>query len=99
MMLRSRGFSKRFRSSSNTVHGQSGKGSGLGADLLTPAAGKRALSVAVEIGEAAIAIDAQNERAEPWYAQYGGARLLDPMNLILLSKQSLIPSPWHREIV
>jgi GNAT superfamily N-acetyltransferase len=59
------------------------QGGGLGDELLL-AAGKRALSVAVEIGGVALAIDAKNERAAAWYERFGAVRLLDdPLKLIL----------------
>lgn len=59
------------------------QGGGLGGELLL-AAGKRALSVAVEIGGVALAIDAKNERAAAWYERFGAVRLLDdPLKLIL----------------
>ena len=59
------------------------QGSGLGGELLLTA-GRRALSVAVEIGGVALAIDAKNERAAAWYERFGAVRLLDdPMKLIL----------------
>ena len=59
------------------------QGGGLGGELLL-AAGKRALSVAVEVGGVALAIDAKSERAAAWYERFGAMRLLDdPMKLIL----------------
>jgi GNAT superfamily N-acetyltransferase len=59
------------------------QGGGLGAALLL-AAGARALSVAVEVGGVALAIDAKNERAATWYERFGAMRLLDdPTKLIL----------------
>jgi GNAT superfamily N-acetyltransferase len=59
------------------------QGSGLGSELLL-AAGKRALSVAVDVGGVALAIDAKNERAAAWYERFGAMRLLDdPLELIL----------------
>ncbi len=59
------------------------QGSGLGGELLL-AAGKRALSVAVEVGGVALAIDAKDERAAGWYERFGALRLLDdPLKLIL----------------
>jgi GNAT superfamily N-acetyltransferase len=61
----------------------SAQGSGLGGDLLF-AAGKRALSVAVEVGGLALAIDAKHERAAIWYERFGALRLLDdPLRLVL----------------
>ena len=59
------------------------QGGGLGAALLL-SAGARALSVAVEVGGVALAIDAKNERAAAWYERLGAMRLLDdPAKLIL----------------
>ncbi len=59
------------------------QGGGLGAALLL-AAGARALSVAVEVGGVALAIDAKNERAGAWYERFGAVQLLDdPTKLIL----------------
>ncbi len=59
------------------------QGSGLGGELLL-AAGRRALSVAVEVGGAALAIDAKSERAARWYERFGAVRLLDdPLELVL----------------
>lgn len=59
------------------------QGRGLGADLLF-AAGERALSVAVEAGGVALAIDAKHERATKWYERFGALPLLDdPLKLIL----------------
>lgn len=63
--------------------GVSVQGRGLGGELLL-AAGVRALSVAAQIGGAALAIDAKDERAARWYERFGGLRLLDdPLKLIL----------------
>jgi GNAT superfamily N-acetyltransferase len=62
---------------------RSAQGSGLGGELLL-AAGRRALSVAVEVGGVALAIDAKDERAARWYERFGALRLLDdPLKLIL----------------
>jgi len=59
------------------------QGRGLGGDLLL-AAGARALSVAVEVGGLALAIDAKDERVARWYARFGALALLDdPLKLIL----------------
>ncbi len=61
----------------------SSQGSGLGGELLL-AAGRRALSVAVEVGGVALAIDAKSERAARWYERFGAVRLLDdPLKLVL----------------
>lgn len=62
---------------------RSNQGNGLGSDLLLTA-GRRALSVAAEIGGVALAIDAKSARAAQWYARFGAARLLDdPLKLVL----------------
>jgi len=59
------------------------QGSGLGGELLL-AAGRRALSVAIEVGGVALAIDAKDERAAVWYERFGALRLLDdPLRLVL----------------
>ncbi len=59
------------------------QGQGLGGDLLL-AAGERALAVAAEVGGAALAIDAKDERAVRWYMGFGALPLLDdPLKLIL----------------
>jgi len=58
-------------------------GGGLGGELLL-AAGRRALSVAAEVGGVALAIDAKSERAAQWYERFGAVRLLDdPLKLVL----------------
>ncbi len=63
--------------------GRSSQGSGLGGKLLL-AAGRRALSVAAEVGWIALAIDAKSERAAEWYQRFGAVRLLDdPLKLVL----------------
>jgi hypothetical protein len=55
----------------------------LGAELLL-AAGARALAVATEVGGVALAIDAKDDRAAPWYERFGAMRLLDdPLKLVL----------------
>ena len=62
---------------------RSNQGGGLGGELLL-AAGRRALSVAVEVGGVALAIDAKSEHAAQWYARFGATRLLDdPLKLVL----------------
>jgi GNAT superfamily N-acetyltransferase len=62
---------------------RSAQGSGLGGELLL-AAGRRALSVAIEVGGVALAIDAKDERAARWYERFGALRLLDdPLKLVL----------------
>lgn len=59
------------------------QGRGLGGDLLL-AAGVRALSVAMQVGGVALAIDAKDERAAKWYERFGALRLLDdPLELVL----------------
>ena len=59
------------------------QGGGLGGEILL-AAGRRALSVAVEVGGVALAIDAKSERAAEWYQRFGAVRLLDdPLKLVL----------------
>jgi GNAT superfamily N-acetyltransferase len=59
------------------------QGHGLGADLLL-AAGARALSVSMEVGGIALAIDAKDARAARWYARFGALPLLDnSLQLIL----------------
>lgn len=59
------------------------QGQGIGAALLF-AAGRRALSVAAEVGGVALAIDAKDERAAIWYGRFGAMPLLDdPLKLIL----------------
>lgn len=59
------------------------QGRGLGGDLLL-AAGARALSVAVEVGGIALAIDAKDAHAAAWYVRFGAVPLLDdPLKLML----------------
>jgi GNAT superfamily N-acetyltransferase len=60
------------------------QGQGLGGDLLL-AAGARALAVAAQVGGAALAIDAKDEKAARWYERFGAMPLLDssPLSLIL----------------
>lgn len=59
------------------------QGGGLGGELLL-ATGRRALSVAIEVGGVALAIDAKSERAAQWYERFGAVRLLDdPLKLVL----------------
>ena len=50
---------------------RSSQGGGLSGELLL-AAGRRALSVAAEVGGVALAIDAKSERAAQWYERFGG---------------------------
>ncbi len=59
------------------------QGQRIGSALLF-AAGRRALSVAAEVGGLALAIDAKDERAAGWYERFGALRLLDdPLKLVL----------------
>ncbi|MGI9170672.1 MAG: GNAT family N-acetyltransferase [Caulobacteraceae bacterium] len=59
------------------------QGCGVGAALLL-AAGRRALTVAAEIGGVALAIDAKDEAAGLFYTRFGAIPLLDdPLSLIL----------------
>jgi GNAT superfamily N-acetyltransferase len=58
------------------------QGKGL-ADLLL-AAGVRALAVARQVGGVALAINAKDEKAAPWYQRFGALPLLDdPLKLVL----------------
>jgi GNAT superfamily N-acetyltransferase len=52
------------------------QGRGLGGELLL-SAGARALAVAGEVGGAALAIDAKDERTAVWYERFGAMPLLD----------------------
>ena len=59
------------------------QGQRVGSALLF-AAGRRALSVAAEVGGVALAIDAKDERAAQWYERFGALPLLDnPLKLVL----------------
>ena len=59
------------------------QGKGLGGRLLL-AAGRRCLRVAQEAGGTVMLIDARNERAAAWYANYGAMPLPDtPLALLL----------------
>jgi GNAT superfamily N-acetyltransferase len=59
------------------------QGRGLGGELLI-AAGQRALSVALEVGGVALAIDAKDAQAASRYQRFGALPLLDdPLKLIL----------------
>jgi GNAT superfamily N-acetyltransferase len=59
------------------------QGQGLGGQLI-PAAGRRCLLAATEVGGVALLIDAKNERAAKWYASYGAVPLEDaPLSLLL----------------
>ena len=56
---------------------------GLGGQLL-PAAGRRCLLAAAEVGGVALLIDAKNEDVAEWYAKYGAVPLSDsPLTLLL----------------
>lgn len=56
---------------------------GLGGQLL-PAAGRRCLRAAQEVGGVALLIDAKNESVATWYAGFGALRLRDaPLTLLL----------------
>jgi hypothetical protein len=55
----------------------------MGGQLLL-AAGRRCLRVAAEAGGVALLIDAKNEGAAGWYANYGAVPLQDaPLSLLL----------------
>lgn len=59
------------------------QGRGLGGQLLL-AAGRRCLRAATEAGGVILLIDAKNERAAGWYADYGAVPLKDaPRSLVL----------------
>ena len=59
------------------------QGRGLGGELLG-VAGARALSVAMEVGGVALAIDAKDQRAAEWYMGFGALPLLDdPTKLVI----------------
>ncbi len=64
------------------------QGSGLGGELLL-AAGRRALSVAVQVGGVALAIDAKDERAARWYERFGALRLLDDSLKLVLPLKAI----------
>ncbi|HEY9158109.1 hypothetical protein [Candidatus Binatus sp.] len=64
------------------------QGGGLGGEILL-AAGRRALSVAVEVGGVALAIDAKNERAAEWYKRFGAVRLLDDRLKLVLPLKTI----------
>jgi GNAT superfamily N-acetyltransferase len=64
------------------------QGAGLGGELLL-AAGRRALSVASEVGGVALAIDAKSERAAQWYERFGAVRLLDDTLKLLLPLKTI----------
>jgi len=71
-----------FRLARLAVHA-SAQGQGLGQALLL-AAGKRCVTVALEIGGVALLIDAKSDRAATWYETFGAARLADePLTLVL----------------
>ncbi len=59
------------------------QGQGLGGQLIG-AAGRRCLRAAAEVGGAILVIDAKNDRAAQWYADYGAVRLRDtPQTLVM----------------
>jgi len=59
------------------------QGQGLGGQLLAAAA-RRCLRASVEVGGVVLIIDAKNERAARWYAQYGGVPLSSrPLTLVM----------------
>jgi GNAT superfamily N-acetyltransferase len=59
------------------------QGQGLGGQLLAAAA-RRCLRAAAEVGGVVLIIDAKNERAARWYANYGAVRLRDrPLTLVM----------------
>jgi len=59
------------------------QGRGLGGALLLRAA-DRCMRVANEVGGVGVLIDAKDERAAEWYANYGAVALLDaPLSLVL----------------
>jgi hypothetical protein len=54
-----------------------------------PEHARRALSVAVEVGGVALAIDAKNERAAVWYERFGALRLLDDRLKLILPLKTI----------
>jgi GNAT superfamily N-acetyltransferase len=61
----------------------SSQGRGIGSELLI-AAGHRAMTVALEVGGVALAIDAKDSKAAGWYRRFGAVPLLDdPLKLVL----------------
>jgi GNAT superfamily N-acetyltransferase len=66
----------------------SAQGGGLGGELLL-AAGKRALSVATEVGGVALAIDAKDKGAAAWYERFGALRLLDDRLKLILPLKTI----------
>jgi GNAT superfamily N-acetyltransferase len=64
------------------------QGIGFGSELLL-AAGRRALSVAAEVGGVVLAIDAKSERAAEWYERFGAVRLLDDASKLVLPLKTI----------
>jgi len=59
------------------------QGQALGGQLLVAAA-RRCLRVAADLGGVVLIIDAKNERAARWYANYGAIALRDrPLTLVM----------------
>ena len=59
------------------------QGQGFGGQLLL-AAGRRCLLASQEVGGVALLIDAKNDRAAKWYAEYGAVPITDvPLTLLL----------------
>jgi len=59
------------------------QGQGLGGQLLAAAA-RRCLRAAAEVGGVVLIIDAKNDRAAQWYADYGAAALSErPLTLVM----------------
>ncbi|WP_319521551.1 GNAT family N-acetyltransferase [uncultured Desulfosarcina sp.] len=59
------------------------QGQGFGGQLLL-AAGRRCLLASQEVGGVALLIDAKNDRAAKWYAEYGAVPIADvPLTLLL----------------
>jgi GNAT superfamily N-acetyltransferase len=59
------------------------QGQGLGGQLLAAAA-RRCLRAAIEVGGVVLIIDAKNDRAARWYANYGGVPLTHkPLTLVM----------------
>ena len=59
------------------------RGQGLGGQLLAAAA-RRCILAATEVGGVVLVIDAKNQRAAKWYAEFGALRLHDaPLTLVM----------------
>jgi len=76
-----------FRLARIAVH-SAWHGRGLGGQLLL-AAGRRCLAVAAEVGGTLLIIDAKNDRAAAWYANYGAVPLLDTERTLVLPLATL----------